>query len=56
MITAAASPIKVCDALKKGANYYMRKPLDIGHLETTLQKAVVRSNKYAFKDSATNRV
>ena len=56
MITAAASPLKVCDALKKGANYYMRKPLDIGHLETTLQKAVVRSNKYVLKDSVTNRV
>jgi CheY-like chemotaxis protein len=51
VITAAASPITVCDALKKGANYYLRKPFDISHLETSVQNAVDRSKKYTATNS-----
>jgi len=40
VITAAASPLKVCDAMKKGANYYMCKPLNISQLEITIENAV----------------
>ena len=56
VITAAASPITVCDAIKKGANYYIRKPFDIKHLETTLQKAVSRSKGYTSQDTAINSI
>lgn len=37
IITAASSPYTVCDAMKKGANNFMRKPLDIDQLEATIK-------------------
>lgn len=40
VISAASSPSKICDAMKKGANNFMRKPLDINILETSIKQAV----------------
>ncbi len=40
VISAATSPSQICDAMKKGANDFMRKPLDINTLETSIAKAV----------------
>jgi len=48
ILITAASPIIICDAMKKGANSYMRKPLDIELLEKTLMQAV-RSKGSAVK-------
>jgi CheY-like chemotaxis protein len=47
VITAAASPLKVCSAMKKGANLYIRKPFNISQLEATVHSAV-KSKKYSF--------
>lgn len=37
IITAASSPATVCDAMRKGANNFMRKPLDVNQLEMTIR-------------------
>ncbi|MEN8264090.1 MAG: response regulator [Nitrospirota bacterium] len=37
IITAVSSPLTVCDAMRKGANYFMRKPLDINQLELAIK-------------------
>lgn len=39
VITAFADPNKVCEAMKKGANNFMLKPLDIPLLEMTINYA-----------------
>ena len=40
IVISAASPLMVCDALRKGANNFMRKPLNIDQLERTIKNAV----------------
>lgn len=40
VITAAASPGEVCDAMRKGANNFMRKPLDVNQLKMTIKNAI----------------
>jgi CheY-like chemotaxis protein len=40
VMTAAASPDKVCDAMKKGANSYMRKPFAVNELEMIIKQSV----------------
>ena len=37
IMTAAASPATVCDAMRKGANNFMLKPLDINQLKMTIK-------------------
>lgn len=48
VITAASSPQTVCDAMKKGANYYLRKPFDVKELKMLLRNAV-ESKDYALR-------
>jgi DNA-binding NtrC family response regulator len=40
VITATGFPLDVCDVMKKGANDFMRKPLNISQLETMVRNAV----------------
>lgn len=40
VITAAAGPHAVCDAMRRGANSYLRKPLEITNVEKTVWGAV----------------
>ena len=40
IITASSSPATVCDAMKKGANNFMRKPLDINQLKITIKNLI----------------
>ena len=42
IITAFSNPLKVCDAMKKGANHFFLKPLDIPLLEQSIKNAVMR--------------
>lgn len=40
IVITAAPPHLVCDAMKKGANAFLCKPLDIAQLEKTIENAV----------------
>lgn len=40
VITAAATPLKICDAMKKGANCYIRKPFNVVRLKDLVHRAV----------------
>ncbi len=40
IIITASSPAAVCDAMRKGANNFMRKPLDIDQLEMTISSLI----------------
>ncbi len=42
VMTAHADPVRVCDAMKKGANHFLLKPLNISQLETSIRNAVNR--------------
>jgi YesN/AraC family two-component response regulator len=42
VMTAFSDPNRVCDAMKKGANNFLLKPLDIELLETSIKNAVNR--------------
>lgn len=42
VMTAYSDPNKVCDAMKKGANNFLLKPLDISLLESSIKSAVNR--------------
>jgi two-component system nitrogen regulation response regulator NtrX len=44
VVTAAASPHKVCDAIRRGANSYISKPCGIKDLEMTIRNAVKLKN------------
>ena len=37
IVITASSPATVCDAMRKGANNFMRKPLNINQLEMTIK-------------------
>ncbi len=45
VMTAYADPLKVCDAMKKGANTFLLKPLDISLLERSVKNAVQRKRE-----------
>jgi CheY-like chemotaxis protein len=49
VVITAASPVRVCDAMRKGADNYIRKPFDINHLEIMLRNAVNRISSHDEK-------
>lgn len=40
IMTASSDPARVCDAMKKGANNFLLKPLDLAMLDTAIKNAV----------------
>ncbi len=50
VISAATSPAIICDAMKKGANDFIRKPFGINQIEKTIKRAVASRN-YSSKDA-----
>lgn len=44
VVITAASPLRVCDAMKKGADNYIRKPFNINNLKMLLRNAVKRNS------------
>ncbi len=40
VLTATADPSRVCDAMKKGANSFLLKPLDITLIEQSVSNAI----------------
>ncbi len=41
VLTAIADPRRVCDAMRKGANSFLLKPLDITLIESSVHNAVI---------------
>ena len=44
IVITAAPPQQVCDAMKKGANNFMTKPLDLHQLKTIMSNALKQKN------------
>ena len=44
IVITAAPPQQVCDAMKKGANNFMTKPLDLNQLKTIMSNALKQTN------------
>ena len=44
IVITAAPPQQVCDAMKKGANNFMTKPLDLNQLKTIMSNALKQKN------------
>jgi YesN/AraC family two-component response regulator len=44
IVITAAPPQQVCDAMKKGANNFMTKPLDLNQLKTIMSNALKQIN------------
>jgi YesN/AraC family two-component response regulator len=56
VITAFADPNKVCEAMKKGANSFMLKPLNIPLLEMTINCTVRKKGLQPCNLSAPNSI